>query len=248
MMFLGSALAEQEPRNGRLSPLWRRLSWGQQIPVKVRIVALAAALVAACAPPAWADKALDENLLALAQVWDRAAFAIVDPNAQLAAFKALERQAANLATRYPKSAAPLVWEGVVDSSEAGVVRGMVGFGLVKRARELFDRAAKAHPDAKIEGLLYSSLGELYYKVPGFPIGFGDNAKAKWCFERALKAAPDDIEVNYRYAEFLANQHKAKRAEETLKKALDAPPRPGREIGDEGFRREAQALLAKLDNR
>jgi tetratricopeptide (TPR) repeat protein len=240
--------AEQEPRNGRPFSRLRQLSWGKQIPVKMCIVAVAAALALAGARPAWAESALEENLLSIAQGWDRASFEIVDPRAQLAAFRSLERQAKALTQRYPHQAAPLVWQGVIVSTEAGVVRGMAGFRLVKRARDLFERAAKINPEPQTSALLFSNLGELYYRVPGFPIGFGDNDKATDCFKKALAAAPNNIGVNVRYAGFLAHERRFEEARQALKLALQVPIRPGREVGDKGFKHEAQALLADIDKR
>ena len=59
--------------------------------------------------------------------------------------------------------------------------------------------------AALDGSAYTSLGTLYYKVPGFPIGFGDHKKARQLLEAALKVNPDGIDSNYFYGEYLFDE-------------------------------------------
>jgi cytochrome c-type biogenesis protein CcmH/NrfG len=89
------------------------------------------------------------------------------------------------------------------------------------------------------------LGVLYYKVPGWPLGFGDKAKARELLQKALALNPNGIDPNFFYAEYLVETKKADEAVPYLEKALNAPPRPGRQIADAGRREEARALLAKI---
>ena len=56
--------------------------------------------------------------------------------------------------------------------------------------------------------------------------------------------PNAIDPNYFYGELLFDEGEYARALEHLERALRAPPRPGREVADEGRRREVEALLAK----
>ena len=48
---------------------------------------------------------------------------------------------------------------------------MGALGLVKRARADFEAAIKLDAGA-LDGAAYTSLGALYYQVPGWPVGFG----------------------------------------------------------------------------
>ena len=86
---------------------------------------------------------------------------------------------------------------------------------------------------------------LYYKVPGWPLGFGDKAKAKELLQKALALNPQGIDPNFFYAEYLVETKQADEAVPYLEKALQAPPRPGRQIADTGRREEVRALLAKI---
>lgn len=167
------------------------------------------------------------------------------PKAQReAAFEALAKQAAGVKAAQPKDAAALIWEGIVLSSHAGERGGIGALGLAKQARADFEQALKLDPDA-LEGSAYTSLGVLYYQVPGWPVGFGNDDKARELLLKGLKVNPSGIDSNYFYGDFLRDQGDWKGAAAALEKALAAPARPGREVADQGRRKEAAALLAKV---
>jgi tetratricopeptide (TPR) repeat protein len=161
-----------------------------------------------------------------------------------AAFDALAKQAAAARAAQPKDVNALIWEGIVLSSYAGERGGLGALGLAKQARADFEQAIKLEPGA-LDGSAYTSLGVLYYSVPGWPIGFGDDKKARELLRKGLQANPNGIDPNYFYGEFLQNQGDWKGAAAALDKALTAPARPGREVADAGRRKEATALLGKV---
>jgi tetratricopeptide (TPR) repeat protein len=158
-----------------------------------------------------------------------------------AAFEALAKQAEAARTAAPRDAGALIWEGIVLSSWAGEKGGLGALGLVKKARKDFEAAIEVEPGA-LEGSAYTSLGSLYYQVPGWPVGFGDDDKARELLAKGLALNPDGIDANYFQADFLRDQGDYAGAEHALLKALAAAPRPGREAADAGRRAEAQALL------
>jgi tetratricopeptide (TPR) repeat protein len=159
-------------------------------------------------------------------------------------FEALSAKAHKVAETYPGRSEPLIWEGIIVSSWAGEKGGVGALGLVKQARADYEQAIQI--DAKaLDGSAYNSLGVLYYKVPGWPLGFGDKAKAKELLQKALALNPNGVDPNFFYAEYLVETKKADEAVPYLEKALQAPPRPGRQIADAGRREEVRALLAKI---
>ena len=101
---------------------------------------------------------------------------------------------------------------------------------------------KIDPTA-LNGSAYTSLGTLYYRVPGFPVGFGDHDKARKLLQEALKINPNGIDPNYFYADFLVKEGEHAAALPYLEKAAKAPARPGREVADKGRRAEIDALMA-----
>jgi tetratricopeptide (TPR) repeat protein len=92
------------------------------------------------------------------------------------------------------------------------------------------------------------LGSLYYQVPPWPIAYGDNDKAKDMLVKGLEINPDGIDANYFYGEFLFKAGQLNKATEFLKKGLLADPREGREIADEGRKKEINDLLKKISDK
>jgi tetratricopeptide (TPR) repeat protein len=158
-------------------------------------------------------------------------------------FEALAAKAHQVSEAFPGRAEPLVWEGIIVSSWAGEKGGLGALGLVKQAKALYESAIAIDGTA-LEGSAYNSLGVLYYKVPGWPVGFGDKAKAKELLTKALTLNPKGIDPNFFYGEYLVETKQAQEAVAYLERALQAPPRPGRQIADTGRREEARALLDK----
>ncbi|MBV7436535.1 tetratricopeptide repeat protein [Aeromonas sp. sif2416] len=138
----------------------------------------------------------------------------------------------------------LIWSAIVKSTWAGAKGGLGALSLVKEAKAKLEIAIKQDPRA-LEGSAYTSLGSLYYQVPGWPVGFGDDEKAEQLLKQALAINPSGIDPNYFYGDFLLDQGRKAEARAYLDKALAAPSRPGREVADEGRRGEIRERLAKL---
>ncbi|MFW1678746.1 hypothetical protein ACFVYJ_13325 [Pontibacter sp. JAM-7] len=168
----------------------------------------------------------------------------LDKDARETAFKALVAEADTAAMTYAKSAEILIWDGIILSSYAGEKGGLGALKLVKQAKTLFETAIQYNPGA-LQGSAYTSLGSLYYQVPGWPIGFGSDKKARENLLQALTINPNGIDSNYFFGDFLLQQNEAEQARKVLQHALEAPPRPGRELADQGRRAEIGALLKTL---
>ena len=157
------------------------------------------------------------------------------------AFENLVAEARKLAEANPDSAEPKVWLAIVLSTDAGVTGGFGALGKVKEAHKLLEAAEKINPDA-LHGSIYTSLGSLYYQVPGWPIGFGDDEKAEEYLKKALLLNPTGIDPNYFYGDFMLEEGEYQQAVKYFEKAAVAPPRPGRPIADKGRQAEVQAKL------
>ncbi len=70
-------------------------------------------------------------------------------------------------------------------------------------------------------------------------------KARQYLDKAIAIDPSSIDSNYFYADFLVDEGDYASAARYLKRALDAPPRPGRDDADAGRRAEAQTMLSML---
>ncbi|MFC3070615.1 tetratricopeptide repeat protein [Phenylobacterium soli] len=211
---------------------------------KYLMLAAAAAAFLACGAAAASDNpALDAKVGGLARTWDHLNYQ-VPQSARAAQADALAQEADAVARQFPGRAEPLVWKAIALSTEAGAKGGMGALGLVKSAKATLEQAEKLNPNALGDGSVYTSLGSLYYQVPGFPIGFGDKAKAGAYLHKALAVNPNGLDPNYFLGDMLLRQGDYAGAEKALQKALAAPPRPGREVADQGRKAEALALLAK----
>lgn len=162
---------------------------------------------------------------------------------QAAAFEKLAAQAKQVAEAQPGQAEPLIWEGIVLATWAGAKGGLGALSLVKQARDCLLAAEKIDSQA-LNGSAYTSLGSLFYQVPGWPLGFGDDDKARDYLQKALGINPDGIDSNYFYGDFLLDQGELQAAVPYLEKALKAAPRPGREVADEGRKAEIRIALGK----
>ena len=162
-------------------------------------------------------------------------------------FEELSAKAHKASETFAGRAEPLVWEGIIVSSQAGEKGGLGALSLVKQAKALYEAAIQIDGNA-LEGSAYNSLGVLYYKVPGWPIGFGDKAKADELLQKALVINPKGIDPNFFYAEYLVETKQREKAVAYLERALQAPARPGRQIADTGRREEVRQLLDKISQK
>jgi Tfp pilus assembly protein PilF len=122
--------------------------------------------------------------------------------------------------------------------------GIGALSLVKEARLKLEQAEAIDPTV-LGGSVYASLATLYAKVPGWPIAFGSDKKAEKYFRKALALNPRGLDINYFFAEYLAENGKQQQALEYVEKALNAPPLAERPIADEGRRAQARRLREYL---
>ena len=191
--------------------------------------------------------AFDAELLSIQQAWAKVNYETPAGDAREQAFEALEKRAEKFTQQNPRRAEALIWEGIIESSYAGAKGGLGALGLAKEARANLQTALKINPGA-LDGSAYTSLGTLYYRVPGFPIGFGDKDEARKLLSRALELNPNGIDPNYFYGDFLFEQGEYAQSLQYLDKAAKAAPRPGRELADKGRHAEISALIAKVKSK
>jgi len=190
------------------------------------------------------DGDIGPELLNIEHAWDKASYETADPVAKRSALEALSKQTEAFVQAHPDRAEPLVWQGIVLSSYAAARGGFGALSIAKRSRDSLLAAVKLDGNV-LHGSAYTSLGALYYKVPGFPIGFGDHDRAAEYLRKALALNPDGIDPNYFYGELLFENGEYTQALRYLQKALAAPPRQDRPLADSGRRNEVNALIAKV---
>ena len=205
-----------------------------------RFVMMLALVLAA--PMAWST-GVEEEVRVLQRAWEEIKYR-KPADEQPAAYEALAKEAAQVRARYADRAEPEIWYGIIVASHAGAKGGFGALSLAKQAKQALEHALAL--DAKaLEGSAYTSLGSLYYQVPGWPIGFGDDRKARALLESALAVNPDGIDPNFFLGDYLYRKGDYAGARQALERALKAAPRPDRPLADEGRRLEIETLLKEI---
>lgn len=187
----------------------------------------------------------DSAVSDLQQRWAVANYELKD-QAQKSAFEKLATDADALTAAHPKRAEVWIWSGIIKSTYAGVKGGLGALKLAKASRKDLEQALAIDPNA-MNGSAYTSLGTLYFKVPGWPLGFGDNDKAAELLQKALAINPTGIDPNYFYGEFLYKEKGDEAGAKThLLRAQQAPPRASRPLADKGRQQEIRELLTEID--
>jgi tetratricopeptide (TPR) repeat protein len=186
---------------------------------------------------------LNEDIASLQTQWATTNYELSD-KAQIQSFESLIVQADQLVERFPNNAEPYIWRGIIKSSFAGAKGGLGAMSLAKASKLDLEKALTLDETA-LSGSAFTSLGTLYFKVPGWPIGFGDDEKAKSLLNKAITLNPEGIDSNYFYAQFLMDQGDYQQAETYLLKAQSAAPRPNRPIADKGRQEEITKALYEI---
>jgi tetratricopeptide (TPR) repeat protein len=191
------------------------------------------------------NHAMDADIHKIELQWEHIKFEEDGAPKQFDDIDALANQAAALVDKYPGRVEPLIWHGIVTSEEAGMAGMLHAMKYAEKAKKILEDAYKIDRKALDAGAP-TSLGVLYYRVPGFPIGFGDNGKARELLRQAVALAPDGMDANYFYADFLMTQREYSAADKVLKHALSLPPQPDRPLWDKNRRGVIRELIAKAE--
>ena len=189
------------------------------------------------------NKAMDADIHAIELRWEHIKFDEDGLPNQFDDIDALAKTTGGLVNKYPNRVEPLIWEGIVTSEEAGMAGSLSAMGYAKNAKAILEQAYTKDP-AALDAGAPTSLGVLYYRVPGWPLGFGDNDKARELLAQAVSLAPNGMDANYFYADFLISQHEYAAAYKVLRHALSLPPQQNRPLWDKNRRAVIRELMAK----
>lgn len=193
------------------------------------------------------DADVSANISTLQKHWATVQYQLDEKATRVREMAELAQLAQTVRQRFPGRAEPLIWEGIIVSSQAAINGGLGALKLVRRARELFELALDID-EAALNGSAHVSLGSLYYMVPSWPLAFGNHDKADTHLRRALQIDPDSIDANFFYAGLLEKRGDISGAITTLQKAAAAPARPERPVADRGRREEIARQLDRLRKR
>lgn len=194
--------------------------------------------------------ATDPSRDAVQDLWDEWGdiFYVIPEKERAARFEALLPRVKALAAQHPDLAEPLILQGIVLCTYAASDPGLSALSKVSQARELLVTSIGINPKAR-SGAAYITLGNLYYRLPGWPISFGDEEQGRHYFESALKLSPNGIDANFFYGDYLLDQGEYDKALVYLDKADRAPIRPENRLSDLNVKKEvAKALVAARERR
>ncbi len=190
---------------------------------------------------AWGD--VDEEISKLQHRWAEVNYQLHEKE-QITAFEDLLNNADKVVSNYPESAATWIWRGIIKSTYAGAKGGLGALSLAKSSKKDLEHALSIDPKA-LGGSAYTSLGTLYFNVPGWPIGFGDDEKAEELLRKALAINPNGIDSNYFFGDYLLRKKRYQEAKDYLLKATNASPRLNRPLADAGRQKEIAEALTKV---
>ena len=189
---------------------------------------------------------LGSDITHLQQRWAEVNYQL-EGKTQQSEFERLVEEAGKVTDSYPDSAESWIWSGIIKSTFAGAKGGLGALSLAKQSRADLENAMSLN-DTALDGSAYTSLGTLYYSVPGWPIGFGNDDKAEELLLKALTLNPDGIDSNYFYGSYLITKKRYEEAREYLHKAQMAPARPSRPLADAGRQQEILEALADIEGK
>ncbi|MBQ0712415.1 MAG: hypothetical protein KBT53_05620 [Porticoccus sp.] len=208
------------------------------------ILTITAFLFMLSAGSAWAD--LNDDIAKLQHRWAEVNYQLHEKT-QLSGFEMLASEAKKTVAAYPGSAEPLIWSGIIKSTYAGAKGGLGALSLAKSSKADLEKALSIDPEA-LDGSAYTSLGTLYFNVPGWPIGFGSDKKAEELLLKALAINPEGIDTNYFFGDYLLHEKRYQEARTYLLKAKSAGPRPNRPLADAGRQKEITEALTLVDKK
>lgn len=217
----------------------------KKLNLKAVVTAIPLTLGVLFSPALWADAAGDA-VAALQKSWAQIKYRTPEKQ-QADQFAALSEKARAVTAQYPGSAPVWVWSGIIRASYAGAKGGLGALSAVKEAKVDLEHAISIDGSA-LDGAAYTSLGSLYYQVPGWPIGFGDDKKAAEYLRKGLQYGADDVDANYFYADYLFQQKDYAQALNYLQRAEAAPADPQRPLASEGRLGEIKSLQAKIQEK
>ncbi|RYU62352.1 hypothetical protein EWI61_02345 [Methylolobus aquaticus] len=175
-------------------------------------------------------------------------FYVVPEKQRATRFEAFLPRVKALVAQHPGQADPLILEAIVLCTYAASDVGLGALSKVSQARDLLVKSIDIDPKAR-SGAAYITLGNLYYRLPGWPISFGDEDQGRHYFEAALKLSPDGIDSNFFYGDYLLDRGEYEKALAYLEKADRAPIRDENRLSDLNVKKEiAKALAAARERR
>ncbi len=183
-------------------------------------------------------RAAPDDLGVLEGRWAVLKYEQADAPDRIARAEALERETAELAGRDPRAETRLLQANALMLT-AEFLHSTTSLKKVRAARDLLVETDQVQPN---NAAVLSTLGSIYYEVPGWPIAFGDRKKAEDYLRRAIAIDPEGRDTNFFMGDMLMETGRAAQATAYLERALAVASQDS--VGARGRRAEVVAALEK----
>ena len=173
-------------------------------------------------------------------------FYLAPRQTKTARYQDLLKRTETLKAQVPDRAEPLIVEAIILCTYSASALGLDTIELLERSRDLLKKAIAMDPFA-IEGAAYVTLGNLYRRLPGWPLLYGDRKVAREYFESGVKRYPEGIDTNFFYGDFLLEEGEGPQAIPYLEKAAQAPIRATLRVSDTRLKEELKTILKDARN-
>lgn len=168
------------------------------------------------------------------------------PAQQLPELMALVPKADALIAQFPYSADPLILKALMNCSLAANEGGFGALGRLRDTKGILEKALAINPQA-MQGSGYVILGNLYFRLPGWPLSYGDDELARRNLEMGLRLYPDNLDTNYYYGDFLMEQGEYALALRYFEHAEKAEVRADSNLSDRKLKAELVDALKDARN-
>jgi tetratricopeptide (TPR) repeat protein len=196
--------------------------------------------------PACAEPALDQSVRALSDEWSEI-FYHAPENRQAGKFKSLLKRLKALAGQHPKRAEPIILQAITLCTLAAAEWGFSSLTRLEEARALLVQSIDYDPKA-MEASAFITLGNLYYRLPGWPISYGDDDQARQYLEAAVMLYPNGLDSNYFLGDYWLGEGEYDKALPYLEKAERAPMRSHQYLSDLKIKEEVKRALESARKR
>lgn len=189
---------------------------------------------------AGAQPGVEEAIQVIQDEWAEVFYRLPEDQ-QVEKFTALLARVRAVKEQYPNRAEPLILEAIILCTYAAADWGLSSLSRIREARELLVKSIDFDPKA-MEASAFITLGNLYYRLPGWPISYGDDNLARQYLEAALRLYPNALDANYFLGDFWLHEGDYDKALGYLEKADQAPIRASQKLSDGKIKEELGVAL------